>query len=60
MVAVISLMESSAIIMGIILMMIYDADVRSKIKFAETIKPSFPFDKVLHTDQTQNVISNVL
>ena len=42
MVAVISLMESSAIIMGIILMMIYDADVRSKIKFAETIKHSFP------------------
>lgn len=47
MVAVMSLMESPAIIMGIILMMIYDADARSKIKFAETIKHSFTNGSVL-------------
>jgi len=47
MVAVMALMESPAIIMGIILMMKYDADTRSKGKLSETIRHSFTNGSVL-------------
>jgi len=47
MVAVMALMESPAIIMGIILMMKYDADTRSRGKLSETIRHSFTNGSVL-------------
>ncbi|MDO8951383.1 MAG: sodium-dependent bicarbonate transport family permease, partial [Draconibacterium sp.] len=47
MVAVMALMESPAIIVGIILMMKYDADTRSKGKLTETLKHSFTNGSVL-------------
>lgn len=47
MVAVMALMESPAIIMGVILMMKYDEDTRSKGKLTETIKHSFTNGSVL-------------
>ena len=47
MVAVMALMESPAIIMGVILLMKYDEDNRSKGKLAETIKHSFTNGSVL-------------
>lgn len=47
MVAVMALMESPAIIMGIILMMKYDENTRSKGKLTETIKHSFTNGSVL-------------
>ncbi|MDP3180699.1 MAG: sodium-dependent bicarbonate transport family permease, partial [Bacteroidota bacterium] len=47
MVAVMALMESPAIIVGIILMMKYDADTRSKGKLSETIRHSFTNGSVL-------------
>ncbi len=47
MVAVMALMESPAIIMGIILMMKYDEGTRSKDKLTETIKHSFTNGSVL-------------
>jgi hypothetical protein len=47
MVAVMALMESPAIIIGIILMMKYDASTRSKEKFTETFKHSFTNGSVL-------------
>ena len=47
MVAVMALMESPAIIMGVILLMKYDAENRSKGKLTETIKHSFTNGSVL-------------
>jgi uncharacterized protein len=47
MVAVMALMESPAIIMGVILLMKYDSENRSKGKLAETIKHSFTNGSVL-------------
>lgn len=47
MVAVMALMESPAIIVGIILMMKYDAGTRSKGKLTETIRHSFTNGSVL-------------
>ncbi len=47
MVAVMALMESPAIIVGIILMMKYDADTQSKGKLSETIRHSFTNGSVL-------------
>lgn len=47
MVAVMALMESPAIIMGMILLMKYDADIRGAGKFTETIKHSFTNGSVL-------------
>ncbi len=47
MVAVMALMESPAIIMGVILLMKYDAGNRSKGKLTETIKHSFTNGSVL-------------
>lgn len=47
MVAVMALMESPAIIMGVILMMKYDEDTRSKGKMSETIRHSFTNGSVL-------------
>jgi uncharacterized protein len=47
MVAVMALMESPAIIMGVILMMKYDKDARSKGKLTDTIKHSFTNGSVL-------------
>ncbi len=47
MVAVMALMESPAIIMGIILMMKFDTDTRSKGKLTQTIKHSFTNGSVL-------------
>jgi uncharacterized protein len=47
MVAVMALMESPAIIMGVILLMKYDEDNRSQGKLAETIKHSFTNGSVL-------------
>ncbi len=47
MVAVMALMESPAIIMGVILLMKYDSENRSKGKLSETIKHSFTNGSVL-------------
>jgi uncharacterized protein len=47
MVAVMALMESPAIIMGVILMMKYDEETRSKGKISETIRHSFTNGSVL-------------
>jgi hypothetical protein len=47
MVAVMALMESPAIIMGVILLMKYDVENRSKGKLTETIKHSFTNGSVL-------------
>ena len=47
MVAVMALMESPAIIMGVILLMKYDSENRSKGKLSETIKQSFTNGSVL-------------
>ena len=47
MIAVMALMESPAIIMGVILLMKYDAENRSEGKLAQTIKHSFTNGSVL-------------
>ncbi|MEW5844150.1 MAG: sodium-dependent bicarbonate transport family permease [Bacteroidota bacterium] len=47
MVAVMALMESPPIIMGVILLMKYDAETRSEVKLSETIKHSFINGSVL-------------
>lgn len=47
MVAVMALMESPAIIVGVILMMKYDAGIRSDVKLTQTIKHSFTNGSVL-------------